>query len=66
MIEQQFRVLLTQDGFIAQFYIFCGEYLGDQKKAYEATERMYEGIFGERKYSGWKCFQEIKNRKLRG
>jgi hypothetical protein len=65
MVEKQYTSLLSQEGFIAQFYLFCGEYLNDQHKAYEATERMFESAFGKRKYSGWKCFQEIKNRNLR-
>lgn len=65
MLEKQYQELMTQDGFIKQFYLFCVEYFGDQHRAYEATERMYEGVFGKRKYSGWCSFKEIKNRKLR-
>jgi hypothetical protein len=65
MLEKHLLTLLEQEGFIAQFYLFCGEYCGDCHKAYEATERMYESAFGKRKYSGWESFKEIKNRKVR-
>lgn len=65
MMEKHILELLEPEGFMKQFYLFCGEYIGDQQKAYEATERLYKQNFGKRRYSNWLCFKEIKNRKLR-
>jgi len=35
------------------------------RQAYEATERDYEEVNGERKYSSWYSFEEVRTRKRR-
>jgi hypothetical protein len=63
-IDPYILQLMEFDGFCKQFYLYCGDYQ-NQEQAYEATERLYSGYFGKRKYASWECFKELKNRKLR-
>lgn len=63
-LSKEEQKLLTPEGFIAQFYVFCTEYM-TQEEAYLATERKFNGIYGKNKYASFECFREIKNRKLR-
>jgi len=35
------------------------------EKAYESVERMYEMHFGERKYSGYESFRQVRNRLIK-
>jgi len=63
-IDPYILSLLEFDGFCKLFYQYRKEY-ATQELAYEATERVYVGHFGKRKYANFESFREVKNRKLR-
>jgi hypothetical protein len=64
MIDKHIRDLMTLEGFTRQFNLFVSEY-NNSNDAYEATERMYEANFGERKYSNYRSFINSRNEKIR-
>lgn len=59
-LTQAQRRMLTREGFIERYYSNCS-YLSSQE-AYQATERQYEALTGERKYKSWESFKTVKNK----
>lgn len=50
--------------FLELYWQFCKEY-STQELAYEAAERQYITVFGERKYSDFESFRQVRNRFLK-
>ena len=62
-IPVQALKLLTTTGFEQKYFDFLRIY--DNKKAYEETEKEYEKWYKKRRYSSYKSFREVVNRKHR-
>jgi len=63
-IEKHLQKLLTTEGFIEKFYSMCPDYF-THEEAYEATERLYERVFGQRRYASFDSFRKIRDKLIK-
>ncbi len=64
-LEPYIRALSTNDGFLDLFYKLCSEY-STPELAYDAVERICLENFGQRRYTNYHCFKNVRNAKIRG
>jgi hypothetical protein len=58
------KIQMTAEGFYEQFEIQL-KICKTMKEAYEAAERIHESLFQRRRYSEYKTFERVRNRKIK-
>ena len=56
--------LLTVEGFIKKYLEFQEEKI-THRKAYEKTEKVFNDLFGKRKYKNFESFRQVRDRYLK-
>ena len=65
MEKQKALSLLTVKGFITHYFSLMKDPDITQVKAYEMTEKEFKKHFGQKRYSGFDSFRQVRNRYLK-